>query len=41
MEINKFVDFIEGQITGVHLEVLKLLIFQQTNQRMVRKVINT
>ncbi|MGX5523904.1 hypothetical protein ACWKTN_23445 [Bacillus toyonensis] len=23
MEINKFIDFIEGQITGVHLEVFK------------------
>lgn len=23
MEINKFIDFVEGQITGVHLEVFK------------------
>ncbi|EJQ92939.1 hypothetical protein II1_04785 [Bacillus cereus MC118] len=23
MEINKFIDFIAGQITGVHLEVFK------------------
>jgi hypothetical protein len=23
MEINKFIDFIEGQITEVHLEVFK------------------
>ncbi|MBJ8009719.1 MULTISPECIES: hypothetical protein [Bacillus cereus group] len=33
MEINKFIDFIEGQITGVHLEVFKAFNFPANKPR--------